>query len=374
MPDRIEIAYDWATQRGGGERLAATMVRLLGGVPLHLGLYEPSATFPEFADLDVRPLPINRLGVLRRNQRLALPVMAPAFSALRIDADVALLASAGFAHGARCTGRKVVYCYTPARWLYQTERYVREAGPAARAAIAALGGPLRRWDARAAATADDYLCLSTAVRDRIREVYDRDATVLHAPHSIDPDGEATPIEGVPDGFVLCIARLLPYKNVDAVIDAVAMLDDVHLVVVGAGPDRERLAARAGPSVTMLQGISDAELRWLYARCEAVVAASHEDYGLTPVEGAAFGKPSAVLRWGGFLDTVLEGRTGTFFDEPEPGAVRDGIREVLDRSWDPTVIRAHADELSEDVFAARLRDLVGARPGDGAAGTIPSPDQ
>ncbi len=99
------------------------------------------------------------------------------------------------------------------------------------------------------------------------------------------------------------------------------------------------------------------MRWLYANCDGVVTASHEDFGLTPLEGLAFGKPTAALRWGGFLDTIVEGETGVFFDGPTPSAVAAAVRELQATEWDPDTLAAQLDRFSEDRFIARLREIV-----------------
>jgi glycosyltransferase involved in cell wall biosynthesis len=101
----------------------------------------------------------------------------------------------------------------------------------------------------------------------------------------------------------------------------------------------------------------------------VVSASYEDYGLTPLEAAAFAKPVAVLRWGGFLDTVLEGRTGLFFDRPEAECIAAGLQRLLRQDWDPVAIRAHAGRFSEDLFMARLREVVARVAGDLPTGQV-----
>ena len=115
--DGVALAHDYATQRGGAERVALVMADAFPGAPLYTTLYDPAATFPEFAPLDVRTSPIDRFGVLRRHHRLALPLLAPAVGATPIEAEVLLASSTGWAHGFPTTGRKVVYCHAPARWL-----------------------------------------------------------------------------------------------------------------------------------------------------------------------------------------------------------------------------------------------------------------
>ena len=110
-------------------------------------------------------------------------------------------------------------------------------------------------------------------------------------------------------------------------------------------------------MTFAGRVSDAELRWLYANCRALVAASHEDFGLTPLEAAGFGKPTAALRFGGFLDTVEEGRTGVFFEEPTAEAIAAGVRELLATSWSAETAASSAARFSEARFVERLHAAV-----------------
>jgi glycosyltransferase involved in cell wall biosynthesis len=255
-------------------------------------------------------------------------------------------------------GKKIVYCHTPARWLYQPDRYLRGRGLATRAATRFLRPSLERWDRRAAASANRYLANSSAVAERIRHIYGVEAEVLPPPPAVAPDGVAEPVAGLEPGFVLCVSRLLPYKNLDAVVRAFGQLPDERLVLVGGGPEETTLRNLAGSNVTLVGTLSDKQLRWLYGECSGLVAASHEDFGLTPLEAAGFGQPSAVLRWGGFLDTVEEGGTGLFFDSPTPDDVADAVRRLSRHAWDADSIRAHAERFSEERFIERTRTIIG----------------
>jgi glycosyltransferase involved in cell wall biosynthesis len=366
---RVALVHDYLTQRGGAERVVLAMAAAYPEAPLYTSLYEPGATFPGFTALDVRPSALNRVAALRHDHRLALPVLAPTFSALHVDADVVLCSSSGWAHGARTTGRKVVYCYTPARWLYQSGPYLAGLPGLAGTALSILAPALRSWDRRAAARGDRYVAISQAVRTRIAEAYGIDAEVLPPPVTFGPAGPSDPAPGIEPGFVLCVSRLLSYKNVDAVVQAFADLPDQRLVLVGAGPLADELAAGAGPNVTLTGEVDDARLRWLYASCRGVVAASYEDFGLTPVEAASFAKPAAVLRWGGFLDTTVEGHTGVFFDEPTPSAIVGALRGLLDHQWSATALVTHAALFSPERFTARLAAIVDA---EAPVGGVPVP--
>ncbi|MFC5175699.1 glycosyltransferase [Nocardioides taihuensis] len=369
---RVALAHDYLTQRGGAERVVLAMTRAFPEATLHTLLYEPGKTFAEFADVDLRVSPLNHASYLRRHHRRALPALPFAASAMRIDADVVIASSSGWAHGIRSPGAKIVYCYSPARWLYQSDRYLGAQPSLVRStALRTLRPGLIRWDQHAAGTATRYLAISTAVQQRIADTYGLASEVVPAPVTLsraEPEELREPatralLEAEP--FHLVVSRLLPYKNVDVVVRAFERLPGDRLVVVGTGPELQYLRSVSGPNVTFLAGLTDGEMHWLYAHARSLVAASHEDYGLTPLEAALHGTPAVVLRWGGFLDTMVEGATAVFFDDPEPAAVADAVRRADDLPWDAGVVRANAERFSEEHFAERLQAEVAAvlaRPG------------
>jgi glycosyltransferase involved in cell wall biosynthesis len=379
MTEGVALAHDYATQRGGAERVALWLAEAFPGSAMYTTLYDPEGTFPEFAGLDLRTSALDRVGMLRRHHRIALPMLAPAVSAQRVDADVLVASSTGWAHGYRGAGRTVVYCHAPARWLYQRDRYLggkdgagvadRLRTGAASAALGLLSPALRGWDRRAAARADVYLANSTVTQRAIRDAYGIDAEVLPPPPAMLPAGPEREVPGIEPGFLLCVARLLPYKNVDVLVEA-ARLAGRRLVVVGGGPDRARLEGLAadGPSAqadggtTLLGRVDDPELRWLYRHCSMLVAASYEDYGLSPLEAGAFGRPSVVLRDGGYLDTVVDGVTGAFFDAPEPELVARAVQDASATAWEDDVLTSHVETFALARFVARLREVVDAQRG------------
>jgi glycosyltransferase involved in cell wall biosynthesis len=359
----VAIVHDHLVQLGGAERVVLELARAFPGAPVHTALYAPEATYPALAALDIRPGPLNAIGGLRRHHRLAFPLMAPAVAARRVHAEVTLCSSAGWAHGARTTGAKVVFWHAPARWLYGPA-YLRRSSPGAWAARL-LRPVLRRWDAAAARGAALHLANSTVVARRLAEIYGVSAEVVHPPAGLDPDGPEDPVPQLRPGFLLCVSRLLPYKRVEEVLRAAD--GRWPLVVVGRGPERDRLQARAGPEVRFLEGVSDTRLRWLYRNAALVVSAAVEDYGLVPLEAAGCGTPAVVLADGGFLDTVVDGVTGCFFARPDPDAVRGAVERALGRRWDPEALRAHAARFSAAAFRDRIRSAVRSVAG---GGTVP----
>lgn len=333
------------------------MVRAFPSAPIYTTLFDAKRTYPEFTQHDIRMSWLSRLPLLNRFHRLALPLLAWAAATTNIDAGCTIASSSGWAHGFRSTGAKIVYCYSPARWLYQPDAYLGSSGLTAKRLVLNVLAPcLKRWDKRNASTAVKYFAISSAVQKRIHDAYGIEAEVLPAPHSMDATQPQEPVDlssmTAQRDYYLCISRLLPYKNVDVVIEAFNALK-LPLVVVGGGPEERKLRAMAGPTIRMTKDLTDAQIRWLYARCTAVVSASYEDFGLTPIEGAVFGKPSIVLRWGGFLDTVRDGETGVFFDDPSPGLLCEAVTASRGRRWDSDEIKRHSNAFSEEAFAARL---------------------
>ncbi|WP_246956559.1 glycosyltransferase [Brachybacterium sp. Marseille-Q7125] len=364
---RIAIAHDYLTQRGGAERVVLSLVKAFPDAQLHTLFYEPEQTYPEFRDVRIRTSVLNRIGPLRRDPRLALPLLAPIASRMRIDADVVIASSSGWAHAFPTAGRKLVYCHSPARWLYLPGDYLGDAGPLdpKRLALRVLSPFLRRWDRRAASAADQHWGNSSVVVERIRDVYGIEAEPLFPPFSPDvAEGEQEPIpelagwagpDGTEGGHYLVVSRLQPYKNVDQVIAAFDQLPAERLLVIGRGPEKERLLAGAGANVRLVEGLSDAQMRWAYAHARALIAASHEDFGLTPLEAGAHGVPTIALRAGGYLDTVTEGVNGLFFEEGTSEAIREAVSHFDPDAYDAESIRQRMDSrFGEERFITALR--------------------
>lgn len=359
----VALAHDYLTQRGGAERVALFLTSILPEAELITSVHNPDTTYQEFREVNITTSLLNRIPLLRSHFRLGLPLYGPAFSltSARRDARVTLASSTGFAHGVRTKGAKVVYCHSPARFLYLVEDYL--GGPWWKSptgwALMALRPALVAWDQRAARSADAYIANSTVVQERIQDVYGIEARVVHPPYGIDPAGRQDPIgeaESWPRFHVL-VSRLMPYKNVDVAIEAFRGMPDEHLLIIGRGPLKEKLAANLPPNVAMVEGISDEQLRWAYAHAEAVIAPSREDFGLTPVEGFSMGTPALALRAGGYLETVVEGTSGWFFEEATPEAIRRAVNHLVAHPIPAERVVSHAEKFSPERFARTMQEIV-----------------
>jgi glycosyltransferase involved in cell wall biosynthesis len=354
---RVVFVHDHLMTRGGAERGLLSMLKAAPGAEVVTSFSDPDVSYAAFRDHPVRTLPIGRSRWLTRHYRAAMPLFAPSFTAAKVDADVVVCGSSGWAQGVRTTGRKVVYFYALSRWLHEQDDYLRGDGSLARAAVKALAPPLRRWDRWSVRSGDRFVTESSWMQRRLGELYGIDADVLPLPNTLDVQGPATPVEGVEPGFFLSVGRIVNYKHVDLLVDAFAGLPDERLVVAGKGPLADALQQRATPNVRFVGDADDGMLRWLYGNAAAVISAAAEPFGLTPVEGASFGTPTVAVADGGFLDTVVPGETGVHFDRRSPDAVRAAVVELRATRWDADRIRAHAEVYSEGRFVAGVRRLI-----------------
>lgn len=360
----VVIAHDYLTQRGGAERVVLALHRMYPNAPIYTTLYDPQGTFPEFNDATIITSPLNRIALFRKHHRLALPLLPLAAWLLKVPTETAIVSSSGWAHGFRFTGKTVVYCHTPARWIYLLEEYLgRDWWREPRGVVATAMRPLlRAWDYRAMARREIYLGNSTVVTERIRRIYGRnDVGMVHPPHDVDTLGAIQPIPGLEDwgdgqGYFLVVSRLLPYKNVDAVIEA-AEKTGQRLLVVGRGPHEAQLKAMAGATVRFAHDLPEPQLRWAYSHAISLVAVSYEDFGITPLEASAWGKPTIAIQAGGYLDTIVEGINGVFARSPEAADVAQAMTEVLSQPWNQSDLTSHDEKFSERRFAGEISTWV-----------------
>jgi glycosyltransferase involved in cell wall biosynthesis len=243
--------------------------------------------------------------------------------------------------------------YTPLRYAWDLDTYLSGSSWSLPARLGAriLRPLLRRWDKATASRPDVVVAISNAVRARIRTHWNRDAEVIYPP----VDVQELSVSSRDDGFLLVAARMLAYRRVDLAVAACTRLGR-DLVVAGDGPERKRLERMAGPTVRFVGQVDRETLLGLFASCHAYVVPGEEDFGIAPVEAMAAGKPVVAFRAGGALDTVVEDRTGVFFDEPTSGSLVEAIERLDGLAFDPEAIRANAERFKTDAFRSRWREL------------------
>lgn len=353
---RVAIVHDYLTQRGGAERVVLAMLQAFPSARLITTMYDSRGTYPAFGRYEIEDTWLTRVLPLFRDHRRTLPLLAITAATLRVDAvDLVICSSSGWAHWVRTDAPKIVYCHNPPRWIYQREEYLGRRNKASRLVGWLAAGVLRTWDKRRAHSSARYLANSSVVLSRVGCAYGLSGEVLHPPLSLDPGGpQARPRFVKKTGYFLTVGRPRAYKNTHILCEAFARMPHVELVAVGGVPERR---GQGWPqNIVGINSVSDAELRWLYAHALATISVSHEDFGLTPIEGNSFGKPSLVLRAGGFLDTLREGHTGNFISEPTVEAVIGAVSHFDATDYNEVELREHAAAYSVDHFVASLQEV------------------
>ncbi len=363
---RVALVHDWLNQAGGAEHVLGVMHDMFPSAPIFTTIQDVQRV-PASKPWDVRTNWMDRLPGIHEHHQPYLPLYPLSWDTapLPIGAfDLVISNKSGFCHGVRTGGAThVCYCLTPTRFVWQPGQYLEnELVPAAgKLAMRLLMPWLRRWDRRAADRVDHFVAISTAVQHRIRDVYDREAIVIHPPVDVEAFRAAAfesagSRHGAEKPYDLIVARLVPYKRIDLAVQAFTRMGR-RLVVVGEGRDRARLERLAGPSVEFLGRVQQADLVHLIANCRALIWPGEEDFGLVPVEAMAAGRPVVALKAGGAIDTVVEGSTGTFFDQPTAEALEAALHKADGVEWDSARLQARADQFGRDVFERRLSEFL-----------------
>ncbi|HEX2221395.1 MAG TPA: glycosyltransferase, partial [Candidatus Limnocylindria bacterium] len=300
---RAALVHDFFVNDRGGERVAIELSRLLPDAAVYTSFFDERRFAGRIDPRRVHTWPLQRVLAPRDRFRVLLPLYPLHFSLLDLRAyELVVSSSVAFSKAVR-TGNgalHVSYVYTPMRYAWDLDAYLSGSSlpMPARVAARALRPMLQRWDRSTAARPDVVISISSAVRDRIRRVWKRDAELIHPP--VDT-GEIT-LSMDDDGYLLVAARLLAYRRVDLAVRAATALGR-ELIVAGDGPERARIEALAGPTVRFLGSVPRPDLVELFRRCHAYVVPGEEDFGIAPVEAMAAGKPVIALGAGGALDTV-----------------------------------------------------------------------
>ena len=371
---RIALVHDWLTNLGGAERVLIELHKMFPKAPIY-ALFVNKKFIREFLpDAEIRTSPLQKFPFITKLYRYLFFLMPSAIESFDLsDFDVVISSSVIFSKGLvlKPKTRHICYCYSPTRFLWD-----RHAEYENKKWTATLSRHLLRiWDRQASDRVDEFVAISKHVQSRIKKYYGKESKLIYPPVLVErgpaphhPGGarllsarhrgphSGHPLHSYP--FYLIVSRLFPHKNIDVAIDAFNKLG-YELVIIGDGPARNNLKKIAGKNIKILGYKNDEEVKDYYRNCKAFIMPQEEDFGLTPLEAMSFGKPVLALRKGGALETVVEGITGEFFDDPIPEGLADGVRRLNEnyKNYSPLVIRKWAEKFSRDRFREEMLKLV-----------------
>jgi glycosyltransferase involved in cell wall biosynthesis len=356
---RAAIVHYWLLNWRGGEKVLESLCRLLPDADIFTLFYDPASVSPEVRRHKVTA---SFLNPLRRCYRQLLPLMPLALEQFDLRGyDLVVSSESGPAKGVLTSSstRHICYCHTPMRYLWDLyPAYLNEWCPVwKRALLAPLSNYLRLWDFASAARVDEFIANSENVRRRIRKAWRRESQVVYPPVAVENF-----YWHEPEDYYLVVSELVAYKRVDMAVRAFSLLGR-PLRVVGDGPEYQSLKRMATGDIKFCGRVGNAELRDLLARCRALIVPGEEDFGLTPVEALASGKPVVALGRGGTIESVpaADPLGGVFYGEPDETELVRAVErfEHVEAQVRPRELQAWAAQFSEASFLARMQEILDA---------------
>lgn len=363
MPMKIAIIADWLTTYAGSERVLEQMIACFPEADVFAVVdFVPQAERSFLQGKHPKTTFIQKLPSARKYARHYLPLMPLAIEQLDLSAYNLILSSSHAVAKGVIVGPDqlhISYVHSPIRYAWDLQhQYLKESGLESGIKswlVRVLLHRIRLWDQRTQYGVDEFIANSGFIARRIHRVYGRSSTVIYPPVDVD---EYT-LNVAKDDFYLAASRLVPYKRMDLIVEAFSKMPDKKLVLIGDGPDMEKIRVKAGSNVTIMGYQPFNVLKDHMQRAKAFVFAAEEDFGIAPVEAQACGTPVIAFGKGGALETVRglgvvdNNPTGIFFAEQTPAAIIAAVSafEQQASAFNPETIRQHAEGFSVAHFKA-----------------------
>ena len=355
--NEIALAHHWLVGMRGGEKVLEQFDLLFPRAPIYTLIANRANLTPELRRHPIHESPLRGLPGAARHYKQLLPLFPQAFHGLKVSDQTRFLLSsdASVTKGLRY-GRgvpHVCYCHSPARYLWgMQETYLQHTAGmnlASRALFRSVAPYVRKFDYDGAQRVDHFIANSRFVQRRIQDCYGREATVIHPPVSVEDFRWDRPAED----FYLVVSELVPYKRIDLAVEAFN-LSGRKLVIIGAGSELASLQARAKGNVVFLGRQPFAVLKDHYERCRALIFPGIEDFGITPLEAQAAGRPVIAYGEGGALETVVADVTGRFFSRQTATDLADAVTDSENQWFVPEDCRRNAERFSPAHFRTQIK--------------------
>jgi glycosyltransferase involved in cell wall biosynthesis len=355
---KIALVHDYLAQDGGAEKVLDVFHEMWPEAPIFVLFYDASG-IPRYATADIRESFIAKLPLGRKKYQWYLPLMPNATEAHDLsEFDVIISSVSAFAKGIkkRTDAIHISYCHTPTRYLWSdSESYVQELKYPffIKAAIRPLLGALRTWDLESTNRVDYFIANSKTVQDRITTYYNRDSYIIHPPIDVS-QFYISPTVG---DYFLAGGRIAAYKRFDLIIHVFNRLG-YKLKIFGTGPSWwSDIQKRAKGNIEFLGRVSDEEKYTLYSNAKAYIHPQIEDFGITPIESMASGRPVIAYAEGGATETVIPGKTGILFQEQTWESLLDAVLHFDAAAWNSEEIRAWALQFDADRFKQEITEFI-----------------
>ena len=367
---KIALVHDWLTGMRGGEKVLEGLCELYPKADIYTLIHIPKSVSSIIESHRIYTSFLQRFPDIERRYRWYLPLMP--FAIERFDLskyDLIISSSHCVAKGVRKSKNSlhICFCHTPMRYIWDMyDEYFGKgrSNILVRLAMQVVRPYLRKWDIKSSNRVDFFIANSRHVKRRIKRYYGRDSVVINPPVDVGSfkNGKLS------EDFYLIVSAFAPYKRIDIAVSAFNELG-LSLKIIGKGQDEKRLKKMARSNIEFLGWQDDEALRDYYARCKAFIFPGEEDFGITPLEAQACGKPVIAYRGGGALETVIDEtlvpprdrdkrlKTGKFFYPQDKDALVKAVKEFNPSDYDPDIIRKHALKFDKSVFKKKIKEFV-----------------
>ena len=362
---KIAIVHDFLIKLGGAEKVLEVLHEMYPDAPIYTILYDESGTRGVFDKKEYNIIPSclqKYSGFIRKRSKLLLSKFPSAIESFNLTKyDIVITSSNSFSHGAitKPTAKQICYCYSPMRYVWDWYNEYLEENKIGFGLfgiyIRNLFSRTRVWDYNISERTDKWIAISKTVAKRIKKYYRTNSSVIYPP----TDMENLDIAAEPTlDYYLIISRLSPYKKIDLAVEAFNQ-SGKKLKIVGEGSEINKLKSMSKANIEFLGFRNENEKIQLLQNCKALIFPGEEDFGLTPVEAMACGRPVIAYGKGGVTETVVDGVTGMFFYDDTPESLNNAVNQFeseIDK-FKPEVCRSRAESFSKDRFITEFKKIV-----------------
>ena len=360
---KIALIQDWLTEMGGAEKVFKSLIEIYPDADIFTLVYHDDILEKMGITKDkVKASFIQKLPFAKTKYRNYLPFFTLAIESFDLsDYDLIISSSYCVAKGVLVNSSQIhiCYCHSPVRYAWDLHhQYIREAGLKTGIKgfiVKYFLSKLRIWDVSSSNRVDHFISNSDYIKKRIEKVYRRKADTIYPPVDVF-DFELT--EKKEDFYFTC-SRMVPYKKIDLIVASFNKMPDKKLVVIGSGPDYNKIQKIAGHNILLLGYQPFEILKEYMQKAKAFVFAAEEDFGIVPVEAQACGTPVIAYGKGGSLETVIDNETGVLFFSQTTESIQDAVNryEQIANVFDVKRIRANAEKFSNTHFSKEINSYV-----------------
>lgn len=358
---KVALIHDWLTGMRGGEKCLEVLCSFFPQAMLFTIYHKKGAMSPIIENMKIRTSWIANLPFATPHFRTYLPLFPAAIESFDLS-EFSLVVSTS-----HCIAKGVIpspealhisYIHTPMRYIWEMYPYYLGSSnnPLKRLLGPIIASKLRTWDVASSDRVDEFIANSENVRKRIKRYYRREATVIYPPVDNDFYHPTTN----PQNYYLIVTALVPYKAVNIAVEAFNRSGD-RLVIVGDGPEENKLKRQAKSNIEFLPWQSGENLRELYSGCQALIFPGEEDFGIVPLEAQACGRPVIAYGRGGVLETIRpigqEKPTGIFFNDQAPASLIEAMKTFRQTEFDPENCRNQALKFDKSIYIEKMSNFI-----------------